>query len=380
MRRKNVIYLTVAVILLALLGGLVYVYLTLNRPKEAEAFSGPGFKFVRAIYGFGANADEFFKGPFGLAWANNELYITDNQVGGVYAFNEEGEFLRQIGKNGRGPGEYVTPLGVAVGPQGQVIVADRTHAKAVVYAADGTFLEEIKAEMPLVPYFAPGGLLYVTVGAGIDVFDPGSYEKLDEWGERGPGDADYDFPNGIALASDGNLIISDGNNMRVKSVSLDGEVNWLLGEPPADMNDASRLWGLPGGLTIVDGVIYMADPLNGVIHLISEDGTYLAEVGDPGEQEGSFEYPSQIVHLGGSRFAISEWGNARVSIVEINAEAAIEAWQEAGNNTPGAKARPAGDDEPATGGEGAESGAATGDSQVGTDPADAATTTTAPAQ
>jgi hypothetical protein len=327
MKRKRTVYQAVVVLLLLLLGGLFYVYLTLNRSDDAAAFEAPGLKFIRAIYAFGPNPDQFLVGPFGLAWGNDQLYVADNQTGGVYAFTEGGEFIGQVGVHGRAPGEVYNPAGVAVGPRGEVVVADRQHAKLVVYDREGVFQEEVEAEFPLIPYFGTDGKFYLTVGGGIDVFDSAGYAKLAEWGDRGREEENYDFPNGIAQAPDGTIFVSDGNNQRIKAIDTDGEVVWILGEPPASLRDASRLWGLPGGIALVDGIIYMVDPLNGVIHLVSAEGEYLAELGVSGESEGAFSYPSQIVHMYGSRFAVSEWGNSRVSIVEINPEAAIRAWE-----------------------------------------------------
>jgi hypothetical protein len=328
MRRKRFVLLMVALLLIVVLGALVYVYLTLGGAEPAEAMEGPGFRFVRAIYGWGPDPDQLFKGPYGVASANGELYITDQSLGGIYVMTEEGDLIRQIGKQGRAPGEVMNPLGISVGPEGQVVVADRNHGKVVVYDQDGTYLRELKADIPLASSFGGDGRLYLTVAGGIDVYDASNYEKVAEWGERGKEEENYDFPNGIGEASAEQLVVSDGNNQRIKGVTRDGEVQWVLGEPPASMSDTDRLWGQPGGIAVVDGIVYMVDPLNGAIHLISQDGKYLAAVGQDGDANGTFSFPSQIAHISGDRFAVTEWGLGRVSIVDINPQAAIEAWQE----------------------------------------------------
>ena len=73
-------------------------------------------------------------------------------------------------------------------------------------------------------------------------------------------------------------------------------------------------------------MLYVTDPLNGSIHLFrAKDGTQIGEVGETGTGDGQFSYPSQIAWMGGNRFAVTEWGNDRVQIVEIDAGAVEEA-------------------------------------------------------
>jgi hypothetical protein len=67
------------------------------------------------------------------------LHIFDPMSHRVVVVNSGGEFVRQIGRRGDGPGELRTPMGFAVMRDGTVVVADMGHAAFLVFAPDGSF-------------------------------------------------------------------------------------------------------------------------------------------------------------------------------------------------------------------------------------------------
>ncbi len=300
MRRRRAVYVAVLLLLVVLLGGLVYALLTIGQaaePEQTEVF--PGLKHIRSIYGIGDKADDLLIAPYGVAFEAGQLYVSDSQRSVVYVFDEKGAYVRTVAGKGRAPGQLMQPLGVAEDAKGRLYVADRAHSKLVIYGPDGVLIKEIPVELPLTPYVVDG-LIYLTTGNGVTLFDAETYQELASWGKRGRGENEFDFPNGIAKDTDGTVYVSDGNNLRVKAVDGDGQTKWTVGKPPASMSDTEgRVFGLPGGMVLVGDTLYITDPLNGVIHLVSKDGTYLAAVGDVGSEEGFFSYPSQIAHLGG---------------------------------------------------------------------------------
>ncbi len=328
MRKRRAFFLAILLLLLLMLFGLVYVYLSLDRGEEAAEplDAGPGLKHIRSIYGYGEGADKLLSQPYGVAYRDGLLYVGQIAKGTVVVFDDKGAFVRTVGTQGRGVGELNSPAGLDVDGLGNVYVADSQHAKIVVYGADGTFLTEIPVERPLIPRVFDDARLYVATFDSIKILDIPGYKELSSWGRRGRADAEFDFPNGLVVADEGESVyVADGNNMRIKRLDKDGEKVWIVGAPPADVQDSDRLFGLPGGVTLVDDVLYIADPLNGVIHLYRTDGTKIGDVGDVGTEEGQFSYPSQIASMGGNRFAITEWGNDRVQIVEIDPTAVAAA-------------------------------------------------------
>lgn len=328
MRKRRLFFLAILLLLLLLLFGLVYVYLSLDRGESvAEPIDvSPGLKHIRSIYSYGEGADALLSQPYGVAYADGLLYVGQITKGVIVVFDDKGGYVRTIGAKGRAPGELNSPAGIDVDTVGNVYVADSQHSKIVIYRPDGSLLSEILVERPTALRVLDDARLYVAAYDSVKIFSLPGYEVLSSWGRRGRGEAEYDFPNGLVVTDGGeSVFVADGNNMRLKRLDKDGEKVWIVGTPPSGMTDADRLFGLPGGMAVADDVLYIADPLNSSIHLYRMDGTKIGEVGEPGSEEGFFSYPSQIAYMGGNRFAITEWGNDRVQIVEIDADAVARA-------------------------------------------------------
>ena len=73
--------------------------------------------------------------------SRDNIYILDYVTQEIYVFDFEGDFLRTLGGQGDGPGEFRDALGPAIGPGDTLWVADRRAARFSVFSPDGgTFL------------------------------------------------------------------------------------------------------------------------------------------------------------------------------------------------------------------------------------------------
>lgn len=70
------------------------------------------------------------------------IFVLDVHVPAVRVFDSDGIHLRTIGKEGNGPGEYKSPDGMAILPDGRVLVRDPPNGRITVYDAEGHFLEQ----------------------------------------------------------------------------------------------------------------------------------------------------------------------------------------------------------------------------------------------
>jgi DNA-binding beta-propeller fold protein YncE len=321
--------IAVLILMLAIMAGLVALLISLREATATQAVEPPGLKHVRSIYGWGDQPDELLTGPFNLVFRNGSLFVTQKDAADVVKLSPDGQFEARFGSRGREPGQIWSLTGVEVDGAGNVYVADGSHKKIVVFGPDSTYIREVYLEDDIIPLtpLIDGTRMFLTTDGGVRVLSMPDLDEISTWGSRGRAEDQYDFPNGIAYdEATETLFVGDGNNLRVKAVDLSGGVRWIFGAPPRDMNEKERLFGLPTSVVLAEGHLFVVDALDNVIHILDLTGQEVAQIGDAGSRDGQFSYPSAIAHLGGTQFAIAEWGNERIQIVEIDVQAAIEEW------------------------------------------------------
>jgi DNA-binding beta-propeller fold protein YncE len=112
-----------------------------------------------------------FNQPNGLGFApNGDVLVSDGYVNSrVVQFTADGKFVRIIGgKKGSAPGELQIPHGVAIDPQGRIIVADSDNKRLSIFDKEGKFLKVIAAPSRGGLVTTPDGTIYVSdVNAGV---------------------------------------------------------------------------------------------------------------------------------------------------------------------------------------------------------------------
>ncbi|HEX2189598.1 MAG TPA: 6-bladed beta-propeller, partial [Longimicrobiaceae bacterium] len=73
----------------------------------------------------------------------DNLYVLDGGAQRVLVFDRAGRFVRQVGKKGGGPGEFLAPMGMAVLADGTLAVSDLGHRSYSLFAADGRYLRSV---------------------------------------------------------------------------------------------------------------------------------------------------------------------------------------------------------------------------------------------
>jgi sugar lactone lactonase YvrE len=100
-------------------------------------------------------------------------------------------------------------------------------------------------------------------------------------------------PIGIAVASNGQIILSDPDNHRVLRLSPTGDLIASLGSGKRDSGEYG--FNTPGAVAL-DGEdnFYVLDMLNSSVKKYSPDGQFLLSVGGAGDTEGSFSRPKGL--------------------------------------------------------------------------------------
>jgi len=104
-----------------------------------------------------------FNFPTHLAWAQDELYVTDTMNNRVQVFDAEGRVLpRTVGSRGLVLGNLVRPKGVGVDGEGNVYVIESYYDSLLVFSPQGEFL------MPIGGTGTATGRFYLPAGVWVD--------------------------------------------------------------------------------------------------------------------------------------------------------------------------------------------------------------------
>jgi hypothetical protein len=70
------------------------------------------------------------------------FYILDELAGNIKVFDHKGDFLKNIGKKGQGPGEFGMPISLAITPNQNIIVNDMGQRKILFFDKEGNYLKQ----------------------------------------------------------------------------------------------------------------------------------------------------------------------------------------------------------------------------------------------
>lgn len=187
-----------------------------------------------------------FFGPRAVAVSTDEIFVSDTGNERIQVFGIDGTFKRAWGGYGTEPNRLIEPVGITVGPDGLIYVADSGNARISIFTPAGDPVEQWPvAAWPGMgadgsrpanqPYLAFGadGVLYATSSTtgSVEVFAP----------DGTPGTPIHDVngdvlqePIGIATAADGTILITDINRDSVFRLTPPpaGSTGPPAGEPP----------------------------------------------------------------------------------------------------------------------------------------------------
>jgi DNA-binding beta-propeller fold protein YncE len=264
--------------------------------------------------------------PMGVAVSpdGDRVYVTESGGGRlVRAYDRSGDQVDALKPPGH-KGRWRLPVYVAVNPQtGDVYVSDRLREDVEVYDENGKYLRAFKPKgrlgrgaNPLGLAFGPEDDLYMTDVNGerrshrVLVFGD-SERPLRKIGARGA----FWFPNGLAVASSGDVYIADSNDGRLAIFDPAGK---LVSSIQRGVGDGDL--GLPRGVAIHDDKLYVVDTTAHVVKLYDISGkateppSYVGSFGVEGFEDGAFEYPNGIAVDGDGRIYVTDRENNRVQV------------------------------------------------------------------
>lgn len=162
----------------------------------------------------------------------------------VMVFEPDGTFVRSWGE-----GRFVRAHGITISPADEVYCSDDKGHAVYKFDSEGRLLMTLGTpgkpsetgvqgmdyrtirrggppfNMPTNVAIASNGDLYITDGYGnarVHVFAPDGKHRF-SWGEPGSGPGQFNLPHGIAIDRHGRVYVCDRENSRIQVFSLNGE-------------------------------------------------------------------------------------------------------------------------------------------------------------
>jgi ABC-type Fe3+ transport system permease subunit/sugar lactone lactonase YvrE len=234
--------------------------------------------------------------PRAIAYSpsDNTFFICD-RLARIQQLDARGQFIREW----RMP-EWDTgkPVGLTVGPDGNLWVPDTHYHRVIVYTPDG--------------------------------------REIRRFGSFGKEPGQFVLPTDIAFDSDGLVYISEyGDNDRIQVFDQEGRILRQIGRFGPGDGEFSR----PQGIAIVGDLLYVTDSCNHRINVFKTDGTFVRNFGTVGSELGQFRFPYGIDVDPKGRLVICEFGNNRIQLVDPQTGRGLAQWG-GGGREPGQLAYP----------------------------------------
>ena len=323
-RRRRIIALILLGVLLLLLGSVIAWYLITRKPITAL----PGVVVAQTPH-YSYSLDNVVA-PLGVAVTpdGSRIYVSGDGVNvSVVVLDREGQKVGELkAPTAKGTPAMHTMQYVAIDPtNGEVYASDRIAKAVYVYSPDGAYLRTVQPTSlkatwePLAIAFAPDGTLYVADvrakgGHQIVAIDAdGNVTRTLKVTDKGAGQLDY--PNGLTVDANGNLIVADSNNSRVLAFDRDGKPTVVAGSGVA-AGDV----GMPRGVVFDDsGSLLVVDTVNHVVDMYRPSGSpgkaeFTGSFGVEGIGDGQFEYPNGITTDTRSKVYVTDRVNNRVQV------------------------------------------------------------------
>jgi len=81
----------------------------------------------------------------------NNIYLLDSRKNTVLVYNSIGKYLYQFGRGGRGPGEFQSPIDMAIDEEGNIYVADRFYLIHKFENQNGRYTHKIDIQINVIP-------------------------------------------------------------------------------------------------------------------------------------------------------------------------------------------------------------------------------------
>lgn len=202
-----------------------------------------------------------------------------------------------FGTTGNASGQLNTPRGLAIAPDGSLYVADSRNHRIEHFDATGNLIQTFGQISPGCPY-ASVPPANVPIGTFCE-------------------------PWGVAVSQDGQWIfVADTWNHRIQKFSADGTPVKTWGTPNYDPVSSGPygLWGPRGIAVDSQGHVLVVDTGNKRVVVYSADGKFISQFGGEGTEAGKFDEPVGLAFDAEGNLYVADTWNQRIQVFVPNAD------------------------------------------------------------
>ena len=216
------------------------------------------------------NQGQEFQVPNGIAVnKQGDIAVVDYHGNCVFVFNKEGNCLKQIGKEGTGPGQFKNPNGVSFLSNNEVLIADQSNNR----------------------------IQHINIRTGYVV---------KTFGKKGERKGQFKTPISICLDDTERIVVSEFSNNRVQVMSKEGEALFTIGD------SGPEKLSTPYSCIPYKNIFLVTERDNHVIKAFDASNTFLYKFGEKGNQDGQFNSPRGMCLDGSKNLLVCDSDNNRV--------------------------------------------------------------------
>lgn len=277
-------------------------------------------KVFRWVVGLGAGPEReprvLLRPQTGMVDSQGRILVTDVGRGAIFVFDAKAGKLF-IWNRADGGDTFASPIGIAAGANGEILVADADLQRVVRLGPEGEPLGSIgngQLQRPTGLARDPAGKhVYVadTRQHNIVVFnDAGTLIR--KFGQQGTRPGDFNAPTYLSFTHN-KLYITDTLNSRVQVFSTDGQALNTFGKRGLYVGNLTR----PKGVTVdADGNVYIVESYYDHLLIFNPTGEFLLAIGGTGASVGNFYLPAGTWSDDQGRIYVADMYNGRVMIFQ----------------------------------------------------------------
>ncbi|MCY1260012.1 NHL repeat protein [compost metagenome] len=281
------------------------------------------------------------------------LAISEPDTHAVLAFEitpDQGpKLIGKIGQQGKKPGEFRRPSGIAIRDGKSIYVSDSGNRRLQQFelqtlgaGADKAYVSNASKLVRLIDFGAsekldeqgnksttaalnvmePSAVRFSPDKKRLYLVDPPSaklivldenFNKIGGWGSYGIGDGQFRTPIDVALSPQGDRVyVVDHYNYRIQAFDANGKFLFAWGGPGPETGK----FVLPFGIAVhpKTGDVYVSDTGAHRLQQFKSDGTFIRQWGRWGVAGGEFYKPKGIAIGDDGRIYVTDFGNHRGQI------------------------------------------------------------------